>query len=181
MSTASPVVALRPRRGVRRVALLGVLIVGVAAIAGCGGGNTDGAVDYAASDLRTGAPVSAAALRGRPAVLVSWATWCNECDEVLDSVRELSVSSQAEGLEVVAVNLDAASVEDEIDAKLERHDVRATLWRDKKNAFKRAFGALGVPTVVVLDGRGAVVRTFPGAVDFGDAEVRAALEEARRA
>ena len=57
-------------------------------------------------------------------------------------LQEFSSSEDAKGLEVVAVNLDAASVDDEIDAKIERHGLSTQLWRDRRNEFKRV---LGVP------------------------------------
>lgn len=156
-----------------------VALVGFASLVSCSGG--DGEVAYEATDMATGETVSVASLRGRPALLVSWATWCRECDEELAGLQEFASSDAAEGIEVVAVNLDAASVEDEIDAKIERHGLRTALWRDRKNRFKREFGALGVPTTVLLDAEGRVAGTFPGAIDFADDAVLAALDEVRGA
>jgi peroxiredoxin len=112
-------------------------------------------------------------------VLVSWATWCTECDEELERFEQFAGSPDADGLQIVAVNIDAADVQDEIDAKIERHHLSMALWRDPRNAFKRAFGALGVPTTVVLDRDGQVAGTFPGAVDFDDDAVVTALDSVR--
>lgn len=162
------------------VLLVGVAILMVSATA-CGGdsGAATG-VDYQATALRSGEPVSTTSLRGTPALLVSWATWCRECDEELAGLQAFASSPDAEGLAIVAVNLDAADVETEIDAKIERHGLTVDLWRDRRNGFKKAFSALGVPTTVVLDRNGIVVGTFPGAVDFGDAKVMAAVSQARQ-
>jgi peroxiredoxin len=165
------------RRGLRAVlacAALGLLV------AACSGRDA-AAVGYAATDLATGAAVSVESLRGEPALLVSWATWCRECDKELAGLQAFAASPQADGLSIVAVNLDAADVGDEIDAKIERHGLTVALWRDRHNDFKRAFRALGVPTTVVLAADGTVVGTFPGAVDFDDEDVLAALDDARRA
>lgn len=157
---------------------LAALVAVPALVAGCGGGG-DGAVDYTATDMATGEEVSVDDLRGRPALLVSWATWCRECDEELDGLAAFAGSPEAEGIEIVAVNLDAAEVTDEIEAKIERHGLTTTLWRDRRNEFKRAFGALGVPTTVLLDAEGTVAGVFPGAVDFADDEVLDALAAVR--
>jgi thiol-disulfide isomerase/thioredoxin len=146
-------------------------------LAACGGGSER--PRYEANDLVTGADVSLDDLRGSPALLVSWTTWCAECDEELAGLAEFARSADAEGLEIVAVNLDAGDVEDEITAKLERHDLSTGLWRDRSNQFRGAFGALGVPTTVLLDADGDVRGTFPGAADFDDAEILAAIEEIR--
>lgn len=162
----------------RRVPAAAVLVLAASLVAGCGDGGAE-PVAYAAADLRSGEATSVEALRGRPVVLVSWATWCRECDEELAGLRSFSESEDAEGLEVVAVNIDAADVDDEIDAKLERAGLDVTLWRDRRNDFKRSFRALGVPTTVLLDADGRVAGTFPGAVDFDATEVLAALDEVR--
>jgi peroxiredoxin len=150
-------------------------IVGLAA-AGCGG---SGSAGYSAEDLATGADVSVDELEGSPALLVSWATWCRECDEELAGLQAFAESPEADGVAIVAVNLDAADVDDEIDEKIDRHGLTVELWRDRRNEFRGAFGALGVPTTVVLDADGDVVGTFPGAVDFDEADVLDALERAR--
>lgn len=169
----------RTRPGRRWSALLVALVLATAAAAsGCAGDG--GGSDYEAVDLRSGKAVSVDSLQGEPAVLVSWATWCKECDEILAGLAEFSEAKDADGIRVVAVNLDAAPVEAKIDEKIARHDLTVELWRDRKNRFKRSFGALGVPTTVVLGRDGSTVATFPGAVDFADTKVLDALEEARR-
>lgn len=160
-----------------RVAWAAIAAVGIAAaLSGCG---SDGAASYAATDLATGAAVAVDDLHGEPALLVSWATWCRECDEELAGLQEFASSSAAEGVQIVAVNLDAADVDDEIQAKVDKHGLTVELWRDRRNQFRSSFAALGVPTTVVLDADGDVVGTFPGAVDFDDDAVLDALDEAR--
>lgn len=122
---------------------------------------------YTAVELRSGDQVSVADLAGQPALLVSWTTWCTECDELLSGLARFASSPAADGVTIVAVNLDAADVSAQIDAKLVEHEVTTALWRDRRNDFKRAFAAIGVPTSVLLDAEGTVVATFPGAADFG--------------
>lgn len=153
------------------------LVAGLVVVAGCGGGDGDG---YGAEDLRTGEEVAVQDLAGEPALLVSWATWCRECDEELAGLQAFASSPDADGLAIVAVNLDAADVDEAIDDKIERHGLDVTLWRDRRNEFRQAFGALGVPTTVVLDADGEVVGTFPGAVDFDDEAVLDAIAQARQ-
>lgn len=157
---------------------LAAAIAAVTFLAGCGGGD-GGQVSYDATDLVTGEDVSIDVFEGRPVLLVSWATWCAECDELLGGLQEFTESPGADGVEVVAVNLDASGATGEVDDKIAAHGLTTTLWRDRRNDFKRAFNALGVPTSVVLAPDGSVVATFPGAVDFDGAEVTRALDTAR--
>lgn len=166
------------RRPTLAVLALVVAVLGGSLLAGCGGGG-DGGLSYEVADLATGEPVSVSSFRGEPVLLVSWATWCRECDEELAGLQAFAESDAAEGIRIVAVNLDAADVEDEIDAKIAKHGLSVDLWRDRRNEFKRTFGALGVPTTVLLNPEGQVVGTFPGAIDFDDADVLAALDDVR--
>lgn len=166
------------RRGTaaRFLTLLLATVVGLSALSGCGG-TSDEAVEYEATELQSGDPVSVASLRGEPVLLVSWATWCTQCDEELARLQSFATSPDADGIAIVAVNLDAASVEDEIEAKIEKHGLTVTQWRDRRNGFKRTFRAIGVPTTVLLDADGVVAGTFPGAIDFDDEELVSALDE----
>jgi thiol-disulfide isomerase/thioredoxin len=161
----------------RRALVAVVAAVALTLATGCGGTSGD-ATSYGAVDMSTGDDVSVDDLRGRPVLLVSWATWCAECDELLGGLQAFAESPAADGVEVVAVNLDASDT-DEIDAKIDAHGLTTGLWRDRRNEFKSAFGALGVPTSVVVDVDGAVVASFPGAVDFGGEDVSRALDSAR--
>ncbi len=112
-------------------------------------------------------------------LLVSWATWCTECDKELSGLQDFADSNAADGIEVVAVNIDASNVTGEINAKIDRNGLNTSLWRDRRNDFKRAFGALGVPTTVLLDADGKVAAVFPGAVDFDDQNILDALEQVK--
>lgn len=154
---------------------LGALAVAVVLLAACGG---SGAGGYAATELRSGADVAVADLGGEPVVLTSWATWCAECDDLLEALQGFADSPAAADVAVVAVNLDAADNTAEIDAKIAKHSLTTDVWRDRRNEFRSAFGALGVPTSVVLDADGDVVATFPGVVDFAGPEFTAALADA---
>lgn len=155
-----------------------VALVGLASLSACGG-SSDDAVEYHATDMDTGDPVSVSSLRGDPVLLVSWATWCRQCDEELARLQAFATSDEADGVAIVAVNLDAASVDDEIAAKIERHGLTVTQWRDRRNEFRRTFSAIGVPTTVLLDADGTMAGTFPGAIDFADEELVAALDQVR--
>lgn len=165
--------AFERRRSGLAVLLASIVVVLTGVLAGCGGGGGDA---YSATALRSGEDVSVESLRGKPVLLVSWATWCRECDEELAGLQEFADSELAEGLQIVAVNLDAANVDEEIDAKIAKHGLTVDLWRDRRNGFKRTFSALGVPTTVLLDSSGEVVDKFPGAVDFDHGDVLEAID-----
>lgn len=168
----------RPAHRMRLLAL-GAAVAAAVAVAGCGGSGSSGPAYAAVQLFDDDTTVSVADLAGSPALLVSWATWCHACDEELAGLQEFASSDAATDVRIVAVNLDAAAVDAQIREKVERHGLTVELWRDRRNNFRQAFGALGVPTTVLLDRDGTVLGVFPGAVDFDSHDVTTALAEAR--
>lgn len=173
-----------PRRRRRRPVVIGLvaaaaLLAVVAAAALLPGTATSGdAVDYAAVDQATGEPVDLASLEGRPVLLTSWATWCGPCTEELPAIQELYERRRDEGLEVVAVNVNAAGPDEPaIVPMAEELGLTMPQWRDRDNRFAAAFDGVGVPTNVLVDEHGAIVRTWQGAIDVEDEDFLATLDD----
>lgn len=154
----------------------------------------DRTVEYGATRFVDARPVLLSALRGRAVLLASWATWCAPCERELPRLERLAQERSAEGLQVVAVNIDPASLAaQDIAAMLERlgidldppgaadadrHGIALAIWRDPDNRLGEQFGGFGVPFAVLIDRDGRVVERWNGALDpTGDAFV-AALERA---
>lgn len=141
---------------------------------GCSPGTDPAAPVYVVRD-RDGHRVSLADLRGRPALLTSWATWCRECETLLPALESFHEEQGDTGVRVVAVNVNAPGAEAAV-AALER-DLSMSMdrWRDVDNEFTRVFRTRGVPTSVLVDADGAVVRRWPGGVPLDDPAVRRLL------
>ena len=57
-----------------------------------------------------GKPFDLAAFKGKGAVLVVfWASWCLPCEAEVESLREIDAAYRGRGLQIVGINLDAAS------------------------------------------------------------------------
>lgn len=160
---------------------LAFILAGAALVAaGCGPEAGDGEiVEYAAEEFGTGHPVSLQDLRGHDALLTSWATWCEPCKEELPAIDALYRERSGDGLQVIAVNVNEAgpgarSIEDYI------HELGLSMpvWRDADDRFTVAFHGFGVPTNVLIDGEGRVVKTWLGAVDPNSEEFIAVIEDA---
>ena len=174
-----------PRSRRRRLVVIGLVaaaaLLAVAAAAALlpGGATSGDAVDYAAVDQATGEPVDLASLEGQPVLLTSWATWCGPCTEELPAIQELYEDRRDEGFEVVAVNVNAAGPDEPaIEPMAEELGLTMPLWRDRDNRFASTFGGVGVPTNVLVDADGTLVRTWQGAIDVEDEDFLATLDEA---
>jgi len=130
---------------------------------------------YKAEDLGTGKPVSTVDLRGHPVLLVSWATWCKECKTELPALEHYFEAHTSGPLRIVLVNVNSSDSRKEIDDIVTRYHLSMTQWRDRDNDFETRFGTVGVPTAVLLDRAGKVVKTWPGAINPNGTELAGAL------
>jgi peroxiredoxin len=132
--------------------------------------------EYSASDIHSGQVVSLDMYRGSAIVLMSWATWCMDCEEELNALENLWVSERERGLVVIAVNLDSLNASERIEEMVKGYDLTYPVWRDPENVFFSTFNTPGIPTTVLLDKQGAVRRAWVGPVDFDSAGVQAEIE-----
>ena len=128
-------------------------------------------VRYSAQSV-DGAPVSTVALRGRPAILSSWASWCTACREELPKLERLYRQRSRDGLQIVAVDLDSDGFSRAARGVAAQYRLTMPIWSDMSNDFSNRFRAVGVPTSVLLDRHGRLVRTWQGGIDPTDPATR---------
>ncbi|HET6522427.1 MAG TPA: TlpA disulfide reductase family protein, partial [Geminicoccaceae bacterium] len=124
-----------------------------------------------------GGAVSLADFRGRVVVLNLWATWCAPCRLEMPSLDRLQAELGGPDLEVVALSVDRAGV-DEVAAFLDEVGAgHLGLYRDPTMAATRALGALGLPTTVIVDREGREVGRALGEREWDGEAVKAYLRE----
>lgn len=123
-------------------------------------------------------------MRGRPVLLVFWATWCRPC---IEEAPELAALHRAapHGLQVVGVSLDALSLDNDQAATKVAQFLRSTpvpyaqfLYVGPAEPLVEAFQLPNnIPFAILYDARGAPLQRYLGRVS-GDT-IRAALTSAR--
>jgi thiol-disulfide isomerase/thioredoxin len=98
-------------------------------------------------------PPSIESLRGRVVLLDFWATWCVPCRIVAPRLGALQARYGAQGLSVLGVSTEDAP---EVAAFAQRLPLRYAVAVDKNAETTRAYGVVGLPTLVVIDKRGVV-------------------------
>lgn len=134
-------------------------------------------VSYDAVDAVTGEKVSMADLRGRPAIIASWATWCVPCRKELPALERLHRAQGDDGVRVVIVNLDSAGDDDAVAEFVERFDLTMTQWRDADDRFTPTFKGLGIPMSALVDRDGVIIERWYGALDPDEPTVADALRD----
>jgi cytochrome c biogenesis protein CcmG/thiol:disulfide interchange protein DsbE len=104
-----------------------------------------------------GATVSLADLRGKPAVIVFWASWCSSCKEEAPRINALAAQYERKGVRVLGINVKDSPAGAEVGVK--EFGIRYPVARDPDASVARAYGVRGTPTVIFLDRKG-VVRYF---------------------
>lgn len=100
-------------------------------------------------------------VRGKPAVLEFWATWCENCAALQPQMDRIE-ADYGDRLAVVAVAVAVAQTVRRVKRHLEDHDPGYPyLWDAQGNAV-RAYNAPTTSVVVILDADGKVVYTGVG-------------------
>jgi peroxiredoxin len=128
-------------------------------------------------DLRDdgGQSVSLERYRGSIVVMNLWASWCPPCRAEMPDLQRLADADGRSGVTVVGVN--EGESPERARAFADSLRIRFPIWIDASQRYGRTYGALGLPTTVIVDRSGVIVRGFDGALTFD--QMRAAVAAAR--
>lgn len=116
----------------------------------------DTAPDFQLAKL-DGATVSAAGLRGQPAVIVFWTAWCPICKEEAPRINALAVQYESKGVRVLGINIKDSPARTE--GGIKEFGIKYAVARDADASVTRSYKVSGTPTILFLDRQG-VVRYF---------------------
>ncbi|MFN8164071.1 MAG: TlpA disulfide reductase family protein [Solirubrobacterales bacterium] len=106
-----------------------------------------------------------ASLRGKPALINFWASWCDPCREEAPEIERLARSLHGTA---TVVGVDYTDEEASARAFLRRYGVTYPVLSDPNGTFGARYGFSGLPTTVVLDSRGRIVQTLRGPQTVAD-------------
>jgi peroxiredoxin len=141
---------------------------------------------YSAKNL-DGVEVQLSDFAGKVVLLNVWATWCPPCVKEMPALERIYRELKADGLEVVAVSVDAplggfdsvGNPGGDIRAFALAYNLTFTILHDPKRTVEPRFGLFGLPTTVVIGRDGRIVRKTLGAEAWDDemhrSELRALL------
>ena len=120
-------------------------------------------------------------MRGSAILMSSWATWCEPCKRELPELQKFYAERRADGLEVVAVNVNVEGPsESKIDPMISEFSLSMPIWRDADDDFTSTFDGLGVPMTVLIGADGTLLRTWQGEIDTSDRDFLDAVNSALR-
>jgi len=120
----------------------------------------DPAINFTATDLRTGKPVELRTLRGKWVYLEFWATWCGPCQTAMEELKAF-VEKQPDSWRKQVVVL-TVSVDEDKSIVLPHLQKRGWdkfalhAWDEGQRATQQ-YGVEGIPTAFLIDPQGKVV------------------------
>ncbi|MBV8067571.1 MAG: TlpA family protein disulfide reductase [Candidatus Eremiobacteraeota bacterium] len=114
-----------------------------------------------------GRSVSLAVYRGRVVLINLWASWCPPCRAEMPDLQRLANAHANDGIAIVGVN--EGESPQRARAFADSLGIRFPIWMDETQRYGRTY-ALGLPTTVILDRHGIVVRGFDGALTYSQME-----------
>ena len=110
----------------------------------------------------TNEPISTSTLRGRPAMLTLWASWCPPCVAEMPLLAEMQPWLAERGIEFVAINQGESTAT--ITEYLQAHRYSFVVWSDTHAQMGSVVRSNDLPTTVFVDANGVVRLVYRGPV-----------------
>jgi peroxiredoxin len=115
-----------------------------------------------------------AVLRGRPAIITLWATWCDGCLTEIDALKRLDAQTSARG-DALVVGVAVGEPRGTVAAFARSRSLGYARWVDEDFRLADAIGERRVPATLVVDREGRIVYRGGALDEAGLAAFRGAI------
>lgn len=114
------------------------------------------AEDFSLQPPEGGKTVSLFDFKGKPTLVVFWATWCPPCRREVPELKDIQKNYGQKGLQLVTVAINFRETrEDVIRFKQTNQLPYLVLW-DEGNKISDRYAVDGIPTLLLLDSKGVI-------------------------
>jgi cytochrome c biogenesis protein CcmG/thiol:disulfide interchange protein DsbE len=134
-------------------------VIAVELLTASGGGNAGEPAPQLPTTVLQPPKVTLADLRGGPALINFWASWCDPCRHEAPELERLS-RSMPSGARLVGV--DYTDQEDSAREFIREYHWTFPILSDPNGVYGARFSFSGLPTTVAIDAKGRIVETLRG-------------------
>lgn len=113
--------------------------------------------------------------RGKVVLVDFWATWCPPCVESLPFLQEMYEDMGGEDVVFIGVSVDRAGMEDRVRNMLDRFGIEYLIGINGDGDIAMEYGAVSIPTMVLIDRDGVVRQQKVGFSPAGMEELKEEL------
>ena len=159
-------------RGLIGVTVVGALVL-VVVLSGSSGSGTGRPAPQLPTEVLVPPRATLASLRGKPAAVNFWASWCDPCRKETPELERLSRSLHGEAQ---LIGVDYSDGRGSAEAFIREFGVTYPVLRDPDGRVGDRYGVTGLPTTAILNSQGKIVLLLRGPQT--EDSVRAALRQA---
>lgn len=111
-----------------------------------------------------GTPDALDRYRGQAVLVNLWATWCTPCREEMPALDRLYMSERKRGL--VVLGIDQGESAGVAAAFARKAGVHYPILVDEEQRYGGAYSAVGLPTSLLIDRQGRIVRGIDGQLTY---------------
>ncbi len=104
------------------------------------------------------------AYRGRVVVMNLWASWCPPCRAEMPDLQRLYAAYKTR--DVIVLGVDQGESAQRVNAFAQSLGIHYPILLDQQQQYGRVYAALGLPTTIVVNPQGVVVRGFDGPLSY---------------
>lgn len=105
-----------------------------------------------------------AAYRGHVVVMNLWASWCPPCRAEMPDLQRLYQSYRPRN--VIVLGVDQGESAQRVTQFAQSLGIHYPILLDQQQQYGRVYAALGLPTTIVVNAQGVVVRGFDGPLSY---------------
>lgn len=145
-------------KAIKTALLAGIIAAGLFVLGRtfAGTGPSEPADDFSLPPASGGQAVSLAKLKGKPALVVFWATWCPPCRREIPTLKDIQAKYGPKGLQLLAVAIDYRQTREQVVQFQKDNQLPYSVLWDEGNKVSEHYGVYGIPTLVLVDPQGVI-------------------------